>query len=159
MTFAKFSENLLQIKVLPKLFSKESRSRRLLETSNKTYAKPASPVHLDGTSGAHSALVSCQSDRRCRENESSRCTERNASHRRCIDTRTGNRFWTSSGIKPRGIFIHTFEIAAGKDRSLDTPVIDNRQKNWKADSLSADSWDRSLPMSGFIWTESADGFK
>lgn len=98
--FVKFLGNFCyKIEVLLKLFSKESRLQWLLETSNKTYANPASlapiPSASNGTSGAHSALVSCQSDRRCRENESSRCTERNASHR-CIDTKREpvlNEFW------------------------------------------------------------------
>jgi len=77
---------------------------------------------------------------------------------------SGNRFWTSSGIRPHGIFVCTFEIAASKDRSLDTAVIDNREKNWKADSLSADSttsWDRSFYASDEVVLSglSADGFK
>lgn len=156
------------IKVAPKLFSKESRSRRLLETSNKTYAKPASPAPVPAAWMAHRARI----PRSFRVKAIGGVVKTKVADARkemrpivVASTPAGNRFWTSSGIKPRGIFIHTFEIAAGKDRSLDTVVIDNRQKNWKADSLSAGTRQlgeivrSTLPMSGFIWTESADGFK
>lgn len=168
ITFAKFSENLLQTKVLLKLFSEESRSRWLLETSNKTYANPASLTPVPSAWMAHRARIPYSFRVKAIGGVvKTKVADAQKEMRPIVVASTpgGNRFWTSSGIRPRGIFIRTFEIVAGKDRSLDTPVIDNRQKNWKADSLSADLATReitrsALQMSGFIWTrEPADGFK
>lgn len=118
--FAQFPGDLSQDWRATEVRTEESCSRRLLENLREFCESRIRFVRLNGTSAAHSALVSCQSDRRCRENESSRYTERNAS-RRCIDTKREpvyeREFWHQFS---RYIFVRIFEIAASKGRSLDT---------------------------------------
>lgn len=127
---------------------KETRGRGSLRTmrcirwdrlASASGTKPTRSARSGNRTDAHSALVSCQSYRRCRENESSRCTERNASCR-CIDARLEP---VLNEFCHRVLYILSYirNCPVEKtDRSRE--AIDNRYKNQGARFLLVSAWRR-----------------